>query len=136
VVKSGKRVTTHETAIPSDAVDFLALVFQLRRMPLEPGVRRTFSVLAGTKLHEVVAEVTKREKVRTRAGTFSALKIRVPTGITGKFSEKKPTHLWLSDDPRRIVVKLTTEFSFGSGVAELRSYAPGEHPPKDTARAE
>ena len=134
LVERGKRVHTKRTAIPPDAVDFVALVFQLRRMPLEPGDRRTFSVLSGVKLRDVIVEVMKREYVRTKAGTFAALKIRVPTGFTGKFSEKKPTYLWLSDDPRRIVVKLTTDFSFGSAVGELRSYKAGDDRPSDTAR--
>lgn len=134
LVERGKRVLTKTTAIPPDAVDFVALVFQLRRMPLAPGDRRTFSVLSGVKLRDVVVEVMEREIVRTKAGTFPALKIRVPTGFTGKFSEKKPTYLWLSDDPRRIVVKLTTDFSFGSAVGELRSYQAGGQEPPGTAR--
>jgi hypothetical protein len=121
LVERGKRVLTKKTPIPPDVVDFVALVFQLRRMPLEPGDRRTFSVLSGVKLRDVVVEVMKRETVVTKAGRYVALKIRVPTGFTGKFSEKKPTYLWLSDDARRIIVKLTTDFSFGSAEAELMS---------------
>jgi len=90
-------------------------------------------VLSGVQLRDVIVEVMKREVVKTKAGTFRALKIRVPTGFTGKFSEKKPTYLWLSDDARRIVVKLTTDFSFGSAVGELMAYRPGGDAP-DTAR--
>ncbi|HYD42389.1 MAG TPA: DUF3108 domain-containing protein [Anaeromyxobacter sp.] len=134
LVERGKRVLTKRTPIPRDVVDFVALVFQLRRMPLEPGDRRTFSVLSGVQLRDVIVEVMKRETVKTRAGRFPALKIRVPTGFTGKFSEKKPTYLWLSDDPRRIVVKLTTDFSFGSAEGELMSYRAGGDAPADTAR--
>ena len=133
LVERGKRVLTKKTAIPPDVVDFVALVFQLRRMPLEPGDRRTFAVLSGVKLRDVIAEVMERETVKTKAGTFQTLKIRVPTGFTGKFSEKKPSYIWLSDDPQRIVVKLTTDFSIGSAVGELMSYQAGK-PPGDTAR--
>jgi hypothetical protein len=109
-----------------DALDFVALVFQLRRAELEPGLRRPFTVLAGTDVHAVIVEVMDRETVKTKAGTFTAFKIRVPTGFTGKFSEKNPTYLWISDDPRRVVAKITTDFSFGSGAANLISYTPGE----------
>jgi hypothetical protein len=52
----------------------------------------------------------------------------VPTGFSGKFSEKKPTFLWLSDDLRRVVVRIATEFSFGGAVASLISYEPGNVP--------
>ncbi len=124
-IQRGKTTSTDEIPVPGDTLDFISLVFQLRAMPLEPGTRRTFSVLTGTEgAHEVIAEVMDRETIETKAGKFPSLKIRVPTGLTGKFSEKNPTYLWLSDDPRRIVVKITTDFAFGSGVANLTAYTP------------
>jgi hypothetical protein len=126
-IQRGKTTSTDKIAVPADTIDFLALAFQLRRLPLEPGTRHTFSVLTGTEgAHPVIAEVMDLETVKTKAGDYQALKIRVPTGLSGKFSEKNPTYLWLSDDPRRVVVKITTDFSFGSGVANLTSYSPGE----------
>jgi hypothetical protein len=125
VIQRGRTTSTDLVAIQPETVDFVALVFQLRRMELEPGARRTFSVLSGTDVHAVITEVLGRETVNTPAGTFAALKVRVPTGFTGKFSEKNPTFLWLSDDPRRVVVRIATEFSFGGAVASLVSYKPG-----------
>ncbi len=124
VIQRGKTTSTDTVAIPPEALDFVALVFQLRRLPLQPGDRHTFAVLSGTDVHPVVTEVMGRETVNTRAGTFVALKVRVPTGFTGAFSERNPTYLWLSDDSARIVVRLSTDFSFGGAVAELISYRP------------
>ncbi len=136
VVQRGKTTSTDTVAIPPDALDFVALVFRLRRMPLQPGDRHTFPVLSGTDVHPVVTEVMGRETVKTRAGTFVALKVRVPTGFTGAFSERNPTYLWLSDDSARIVVRLSTDFSFGGAVAELISYRPGTPPVDGTAKKE
>ena len=126
VVRVGEGSNPVEVAVGPETLDFVALVFLLRRLPLEPGSRRTFSVLAGTKVQSVMAEVLQRERVQTPAGTFPALKIRIPTAFSGKFSERHPTYLWLSDDERRIVVRLATDFSFGSAAAQLVSYRPGE----------
>jgi len=125
MVREGEGSAPVEVAVEPETLDFVALVFLLRRLPLEPGTRRTFSVLAGTKVQSVVTEVLVRETIQTPAGTFPALKIRVPTSFSGKFSERHPTYLWLSDDARRIVVRLATEFSFGSAAAQLVSYRPG-----------
>lgn len=136
VIQRGKTTSTDTVAIPPGTVDFVALVFLLRRMPLQPGDRHTFPVLAGTDVHAVVTEVMGRETVRTRAGTFVALKVRVPTGFTGSFSERNPTYLWLSDDSARIVVRLSTDFSFGGAVAELISYTPGAPAVDGTAKKE
>lgn len=138
VIQRGKTTSRNVVGeMPADALDFVAMVFQLRRMALEPGTRRTFTVLMGNrKPHEVVAEVMDREDIDTKIGRVPALKIRVPTGFTGKFSEKNPTYLWLSDDPRKIVVKITTDFSFGSAAANLVSYTAGEAavPSADSAK--
>ncbi len=125
VIQRGKTTSTDRIAIQPETLDFVALVFLLRRAALAPGLRRTFSVLSGKDVHQVIVEVVRRETVKTRLGSFPAFKIRVPTGFTGKFSEKNPTYLWLSDDPRRVVVKITTDFSFGGAAANLISYRPG-----------
>lgn len=121
--KYGEKI--HEVDAPAGTVDFIALIFRLRKLPLENGARHEFSVLAGTKVSPVVAEVTGRESVETRAGKFPSVKVRVPTGFTGKFSEKNPTFVWLSDDPRRIVVQISTDFAIGHAVARLTAYRPG-----------
>jgi hypothetical protein len=125
VRQRGKHDNTYELEVPPETVDFVALVFQLRRVPLEPGTRLPFHVLSGKRVAEVTVEVTGREVVSTRAGDFTAVKVRVPTGFTGRFSEKNPTYVWISDDPRRIVVRITTDFSIGQATAGLVSYQPG-----------
>jgi hypothetical protein len=124
-VSRGKYVTTHEVDMPPDTVDFVSLVFLLRRLPLPDGARHAFSVISESKIHAIVAEVVGRETLETDAGTFPAVQVRVPTGLTGKFSEKEPTVLWFSDDPRRILLRIRTKFSVGSVQGTLRAYQPG-----------
>ncbi|HET6437639.1 MAG TPA: DUF3108 domain-containing protein [Anaeromyxobacter sp.] len=137
VIEQGKTTSRTEVPIEPDTLDFVALVFQLRRLPLEPGLRHVFSVVSGTEHpHQVIAEVMDRQVITTRAGTFATLKVRVPTGFTGKFSERSPTYLWLSDDVRRVVVRIATDFSFGGAVAELLSYRPGGEAPSSTAESQ
>lgn len=122
----GKSERIDRIAVPAGALDFVALVFRLRTLPLEPGTEHAFDVLSGTKLSKVVAVVEQREVLETRSGATPALRVRVPTGFTGRFSEKNPTFIWLSDDPRRVVLRIHTEFSIGRAVAELVSYRAGE----------
>jgi hypothetical protein len=128
VREKGKYDNTYLIDVPPDTTDFMALVYRLRSLPLEDGARFDFPVLSGRELRHVVVAVLGRERVETKAGTFQAVKIRVPTGFTGKFSEKDPTYLWLSDDDRRIVVRLTADFAIGHATANLTSYRPGDAP--------
>jgi hypothetical protein len=125
VREKGKYDNTYLIDVPPDATDFIALVYRLRTLPLEDGARYAFNVLAGRDQNKVVAAVLGRERVETRAGTFQAVKVRVPTGFTGKFSEKNPTFVWFSDDDRRVVVRITADFAIGNATANLVTYAPG-----------
>lgn len=122
VRRIGKTDTTDVVEVPADALDFVALVFRLRTLPLADGQEHAFDVLAGRKVNRVVATVVGREQVKTGAGRFPAVKVKVPTGFSGKFQEKSPTYVWFSDDARRIVVKIVTEFGIGRATAELVGY--------------
>jgi len=121
----GKYDNTNEVDVPEGTTDFVGLVFRLRTEPLPDGWKQAFPVLAGTRVNTIAAEVTGREVVETDAGSFPAVKVRVPTGFTGKFSEKNPTFIWFSDDARRIVVRISTDFAIGRAVAELVAYQAG-----------
>lgn len=111
--------------MPPDTLDFLSMVFVLRTRPLALGDKHEFQVLAGNKVTPVLAEVVAHEVVDTGAGRLPAFKIRVPTGFTGQFSEKEPTFIWLSDDARRIPLRIATSFAIGHAVASMDSYRPG-----------
>jgi hypothetical protein len=128
VREKGKYDNTYHLDVPPGTIDFVSLVFKLRSLPLEPGMRHEFPVLAGRRLNTVAAEVIARETVSTKLGDFSAVKVRVPTGFTGKFSEKNPTYVWFSDDARRIVVRITSDFAIGHATAGLVAYTPGALP--------
>jgi Protein of unknown function (DUF3108) len=129
VREKGRFDNTYQIDVPPEALDFVTMVFRLRTLPLPDGASHTFQVLAGRKIANVVATVVKREQVKTDAGRFAAIKVRIPTRFDGKFSEKSPTHVWFSDDVRRVVVKLSVDFAVGHGVAELVRYQPGQAPP-------
>lgn len=120
------RTTSVLEDAPPRTLDFVALVFALRTLPLEPGTRHPFDVIAGKKVSRVVAECVGRETIGGSGWSTPALKVRVPTSFTGEFQEKNPTHVWLTDDPRRVVVRIETDFAIGGIAARLVAYEPGE----------
>jgi len=124
----GKYDNTYRIEVPPGTLDFVALVFRLRALPLPDGASLPFQVLAGRKVSAVVATVEGREAVETPFGEFPAVKVRVPTGLTGKISEKSPTYVWFTDDDRRLVVRISADFSIGRANALLTGYRPGREP--------
>ncbi len=126
VREKGKYDKTYEVEVPEGTLDFVALVFRLRALPLAVGTTYRFPVLSGRKVNPVTVEVLGRERIETKAGDFDAFKVKVPTGFDGKFQEKSPTFLWLSDDARRLVVRISTDFAVGRGVADLVKVTEGK----------
>jgi len=124
----GRFDNTYRIEVPPGTLDFVALVFRLRTLPLVDGETHEFQVLSGRKVSRIVAAVEGREVVETPAGDFPAVKVRVPTGLTGKIAEKSPTFIWFSDDTKRTVVRISADFSIGRANALLTSHLPGKAP--------
>ncbi len=121
--KSGKKVKIG--SVPVNAHDLTSAFMALRLLPLSLGQRVELPVCSGVECFTLVADVQARERVNTPAGTFEALKVKVRTELKGKFSTKRDTWLWLSDDPRHVLVQVSADFAVGSVVATLKSYKPG-----------
>lgn len=124
VQRKGKR-SEKTFAIPPDAHDLTSAFMWLRLQPLEVGHRYELPVVSGSKQFTLVAEVAGKEKVETPVGEFDAFKVRVRTALEGKFSTRRDSWMWLSDDPRHILVRVSADFAVGSIVATLKSYRPG-----------
>ncbi len=111
--------------VPADVHDLTSAFMWLRLQPLTPGQRYDIPVVASSKQFTVVAEVLGRETVETPAGTFETVKVKVRTALEGKFSTKRDSFMWLSDDTRHVLVRASADFAVGSIVATLKSYRPG-----------
>lgn len=124
VQRKGKR-SEKTFAIPPDAYDLTGAFMWLRLQPLEVGHRFELPVVSGSKQFTLVAEVVGKEKVETGVGEFNAFKVKVRTALDGKFSTRRDSWMWLSDDPRHVLVRVSADFAVGSIVATLKSYRPG-----------
>jgi len=122
--KGQKRVNTVQ--VPADIHDLTSAFMWLRLQALAPGGRYELPILSGSKQWTLLAEVVSRETVGTPAGTFPTVKVRVRTALDGKFSTKRDSWMWLSDDPRHVLVRASADFAVGSIVATLKSYKAGE----------
>ncbi len=111
--------------VPPNIHDLTGAFMWLRLRPLQPGTRHEVPVCAGTRQFTLVADVLGREKVETPAGTFPTVKVKVRTALDGNFSTKRDSFMWLSDDPRHVLVRMSADFAVGSIVATLKSYRPG-----------
>ena len=122
------RARGEETAVPilEGALDDVSFLFFARLLPLEVGQRYEFDRYFKESGNPVVIEVLRREEIRVPAGTFQTIVVRPIIQTGGAFGDGGEAELYLTDDDRRLIVRLKTSMAVGSGNLFLTGYEPGE----------
>jgi len=108
------------------AQDPLSIVFAFRSgaVPFEVGEYRVW-VTDGEVIDACVFEVSGPETVKTPAGKFETLRVTADfKGVRAIFARPEGAliDVWLTNDERRLPVKLKSEATIGSFRSELESY--------------
>lgn len=128
-LKQGDYVAHVEEAdvpMPRGALDDVAYFYFARLAELEVGERYEFRRYFKDSGNPVVLEVLRREEIRVPAGTFETIVVRPIIQTDGLFSEGGEAELYLSDDDRRLPVRVKTRLSIGTANFYLTGYDPGE----------
>ncbi len=120
--KSGKR----EFSVPAFTQDALSAIYVMRALPLKVGVKETIPVSTGGRSYNAQVSVVGVEALKTGAGPYQAFRLR-----TALYDEKgqpsgRPIHLWISDTPSRVPVKLQSELTVGSFILTLSEAKLGQ----------
>jgi hypothetical protein len=109
----------------SDPLDDAAFMYFVRTIPLEVGKTYEFNRYFRPDRNPVRIRVLRKETVEVPAGTYKTIVIQPIIKSKGIFSEKGHAEMWLTDDPRRLLVQMKTDLSIGSLNLFLRGYEPG-----------
>ena len=117
------RDTTFATVL--DPLDDASFLYWIRTVPLEVGKRYEYARYFRPDRNPVIIEVLGRERVSVAGRKWHALVVRpkIPQG-RGIFAEKSETRIWLSDDARRLVLAIQSNFSFGQVTLKLKDVVP------------
>jgi hypothetical protein len=107
---------------PLDDGSFL---FFLRTVPLEVGKVYESDRYFRPERNPIRIRVLRKETVEVPAGTFNCIVVQPVIKTQGIFSENGNAEVWITDDPRHIVVQLKSKLSFGSINLYLKSYRAG-----------
>jgi hypothetical protein len=115
-------------ANPLDDGSFL---YFLRTIPLVVGQTYTFERYFRPDRNPVTIKVLRKERIEVPAGAFDAIVVQPMINTKGIFSENGHAEVWLSDDPRHVMLMLKSGLSFGSINLYLKSIrpAPAAHQP-------
>ncbi|MFW6039544.1 MAG: DUF3108 domain-containing protein [Gemmatimonadota bacterium] len=115
-----------EVPMPAGALDDVAYFYFVRLLDLELGERHEFERYFKDSGNPVVLEVLRREEIRVPAGTFETIVVRPIIQTDGIFSEGGEAELFLTDDERRLPVRVKTRLAIGTANFFLTDYDPGE----------
>lgn len=117
---------TQEIIVPKPVFDPLSLLYHLRELDLTPGKTHRFAVIADGKIYTLEANVTRRQRLETPAGTFNTVVVEPKMQGGGVFRDEDATlTIWYTDDARHIPVRIRSEVKLGPINATLRAIRVG-----------
>lgn len=108
-----------EFDVPPITFDAISSFYYLRTLPLEVGKSVYVTIFDSKKVWNVEVKVLRKERVEVPAGVFDAIVVKPLMKSEGIFARKGDIHIWLTDDERRIPVRLKTKVKVGSINADL-----------------
>lgn len=133
-IKNGEREPPFET--PPFVVDVLGSLYRLRTMDFDVGDVVRLPVSDGRRSYEMEVHVLARERVEVPTGEFTTLKVEPKLQSEGIFLKKGRLFVWLTDDHRKIPVRVRTQIPVGwitAHLEEMRGVLPDTSPVRTSA---
>ena len=94
-----------------DPLDDGSFLYFARAVPLEVGREYEFHRYFKPDRNPVRIRVLRRERVKVPAGVFDAVVLQPVIKTRGLFSEGGQAEVWISNDPRRLLLQMKTRFA-------------------------
>jgi hypothetical protein len=112
-------------SIPKDALDESSFIYFVRSIPLEIGETYEWNRYYRLDRNPVVLQVLRRERVEVPAGEFETIVVRPIIKTTGLFAEGGEAEIYVTDDERRIPIRINSKMKVGTVKLELTEYTEG-----------
>ena len=103
--------------IPVGTHDYLSFFYALRTFNIAPPRRSGISLLVNNKPKTLFIEALKREPIQLGSTTVQAIQVALSTDDTPP--DKYQLRVWISDDRRRLPLRITAQTKLGAIRADL-----------------
>lgn len=110
---------TREVKAEAVYYDVLSGFQQLRGMKIQPGSSLFLNIFDSGKIGKMEVKALRRESVETPDGSIPALVVKPELITEGLFRHEGSILIWLSDDERRLPLRVETKMAVGTVVARL-----------------
>jgi hypothetical protein len=108
-----------EVKIPLGVQDSLSSFYILRTLPLRVGQSIHMHTFSNGKTYDVEVQILRREKIAAYWGTVDTIVVRPVMRFQDILRQKGDVLIWVTDDERRIPLRMTTAIKVGSIEATL-----------------
>jgi hypothetical protein len=113
-----------EFAIPPQVQDGISALYVLRAMALKPGGRITLPIADEGLVYSARADVTGTERVTVPLGEFTASVLKMTITDPAGQPAASNSAVWISNDARRLPLRMQADLPVGSFVLLLRQASP------------
>ncbi len=111
--------------IPAGAIDEIAALYLLRTLSLESNTTHRIARYFVPTANPIVFRVVGRERVKVPAGRFEVVVVEPDIPALGPFQASKQPRIYITDDARRLIVKITTRTKAGPLTFYLKDFSVG-----------
>ena len=104
--------------IPIGTHDYLSIFYAVRSMNLAPGRQNAVSILVNGRPKTVIITAVRHEMIQLEAQKISAVQVKLTTP-EDRQPDKFQLRAWISDDDRRLPLRLTAVTELGALRADL-----------------
>ena len=126
--KKGTEEKKLEWDIPTYSQNVFSAPFYLRTFQFVPGKEISFRVADENRNMIVKAKILRKETVEVEAGKFNTVVIQPEIAMEGIFQPMGDVFFWLTDDDRKLFVKIEAKIRIGSLKGEAREIQYGLQP--------
>ena len=105
--------------ITPSTYDTLSSFFYFRTIPLKVGASYFIEIFDGKKLWDTEVQVLRHEEIENSLGKFKTVVVKPIMKFEGIFARTGDMYIWLTDDERRIPVRMKSKVRIGSITATL-----------------
>jgi len=110
-----------EFTIHKNVFDPLSVLYYVRTLKLEVGKPVFVDLFDSKKLWNVEVQVLRKERISSVMGDVNTIVIKPLMKSEGIFNRKGDLYIWLTDDEKRVPVRMQTKVAVGSITATLVS---------------
>jgi Protein of unknown function (DUF3108) len=111
--------TPQTVEVPLGVQDSLSSFYVLRTLPLRVGQSIHLKTFSNGKTYDVEVQILRREKVEAYWGPVDALVVRPLLRFEEILRQRGEVLIWVTDDDRRLPLRMTTAIKVGSIEATL-----------------